>query len=171
MTCSFTQPQRRTSRAKPAAKVPDNVPVVRRPRGRPPGSAKRKVQPNQAEPGPAPKRSRVQNHQQSTARQNRNLVDKHMHNDKRNLHNNMERQRRIELKEFFEMLRKCVPETADNERASKVSILQKAEKYIKSLKQKSELLMPEIEMLRKKQAMLTNNLRNARGFFFRDNKK
>jgi len=83
-----------------------------------------------------------------------------------------ERQRRIELKEFFEILRNCVPETADNERASKVSILQKAEKYIKSLKQESELLMPEIEMLRKKQVMLKNNLRNARGMFsFRDNKK
>jgi len=95
-----------------------------------------------------------------------------MHNDKRNLHNDMERQRRIELKEFFEILRKCVPETADNERASKVSILQKAEKYIKSLKQESELMMPEIERLQKRQVMLKNKLRNARGmFYFRDNEK
>lgn len=49
--------------------------------------------------------------------------------EKRNLHNDMERQRRVDLRMSFEVLRKKIPEVAKKERAAKVVILNEAVKY------------------------------------------
>jgi Myc proto-oncogene protein len=46
--------------------------------------------------------------------------------EKRNLHNDMERQRRIGLKNLFEQLKREIPSIRDKERAPKVNILREA---------------------------------------------
>uniref|UniRef100_A0A336M618 CSON011505 protein n=1 Tax=Culicoides sonorensis TaxID=179676 RepID=A0A336M618_CULSO len=46
--------------------------------------------------------------------------------EKRNLHNDMERQRRIGLKNLFEELKSTIPSIKDKERAPKVNILREA---------------------------------------------
>lgn len=46
--------------------------------------------------------------------------------EKRNLHNDMERQRRIGLKNLFENLKDKVPSLREKERAPKVNILREA---------------------------------------------
>ncbi|XP_044016543.1 putative uncharacterized protein DDB_G0282133 isoform X2 [Aphidius gifuensis] len=53
--------------------------------------------------------------------------------DKRNLHNNMERQRRIELKDSFEFLRRLVPDLIEIDKAPKVKILNTAANYCEKL--------------------------------------
>ena len=51
----------------------------------------------------------------------------------RDLHNSMERQRRVDLRKNFDMLKVCVPELADNDKASKLNILNKAADYCRLL--------------------------------------
>jgi hypothetical protein len=47
----------------------------------------------------------------------------------RDLHNSMERQRRVDLRHNFDRLKVVVPELADSEKASKLTILNKAANY------------------------------------------
>ncbi|XP_055390143.1 myc protein [Condylostylus longicornis] len=53
--------------------------------------------------------------------------------EKRNLHNDMERQRRIGLKNLFEELKQQIPSIKDKERAPKVHILREAAKLCEQL--------------------------------------
>lgn len=83
--------------------------------------------------------------------------------EKRSLHNNMERQRRIDLRNAFEDLRLLVPEVSKKERAAKVVILREASTYcnnltniyskylayIKALKEKQEVLRSKVSSLRR----------------------
>lgn len=62
---------------------------------------------------------------------------------KRNMHNVLERRRRDELKDSFNDLRYVVPELADNERAPKVVILEKATEYIGQLTDSTHLIRAE----------------------------
>ncbi|XP_044747329.1 transcriptional regulator Myc-2 [Coccinella septempunctata] len=64
--------------------------------------------------------------------------DQHHPIEKRNLHNDMERQRRVDLRKAFEDLRKLVPEVMRKERAAKVVILREAAKYCNNLTQTSK---------------------------------
>lgn len=133
--------------------------VARRPRGRPPGStnaAKRKKNPAQnapvttglkrpapqdSMPTSTPKRARVS--QQTTQRGPRGKVRRNQllsedEEDKRNMHNNMERQRRISLRNLFEELRQKVPETAKKDKAPKVAILTETQIYCNDLVHKND---------------------------------
>ncbi|KAK0098957.1 hypothetical protein PV326_011981 [Microctonus aethiopoides] len=81
--------------------------------------------------------------------------DEEPDNDKRNLHNNMERQRRIELRHAFDDLRRLVPEIEAKEKAPKVAILQQAAEYCERLKQiyDENLLIEAAESKRQKKRL------------------
>ncbi|XP_018350445.1 PREDICTED: myb-like protein P [Trachymyrmex septentrionalis] len=146
-------------------------PVPRRPRGRPPGSSKRKA--NRS--GAVPKRTRIQTNvhiddQQSeqpfTSYQYQNSMrqfalqrDSSEDTERRRLHNDMERQRRVNMKQSYEHLRMEVPAVADNDRASKVSILKQGATFIKSLTELDNVLKIKAIPLRQKNAMLKRQLR------------
>lgn len=74
--------------------------------------------------------------------------------EKRNLHNNMERQRRIGLKNLFEELKRQVPNLKDKDRAPKVSILREAANLCRRFNKEEE----EKIALRKIQAKLYNRV-------------
>lgn len=83
--------------------------------------------------------------------------------EKRNLHNDMERQRRIGLKNLFEALKKQIPTIKDKERAPKVNILREAAKLCENLTREERLLSDQKEMLReqlKKRQEILNQLRS-----------
>lgn len=63
----------------------------------------------------------------------RNVSDDEPDTDKRNLHNNMERQRRIELRDAFDKLRELIPELKTKDKAPKVAILKQASDYCRKL--------------------------------------
>ncbi|XP_029665810.1 uncharacterized protein LOC115237099 [Formica exsecta] len=143
--------------------------TVRRPRGRPPGpnSAKRKrnaqISSNEAS-GPPPKQARVQTYQrgqkrQKCARQWRTQTfEDDDEEDKRNLHNNMERQRRISMKNFFDVLKQHVPAIANKERVAKVTILRQAKAYINTLEAEDIVSLPERKKLERQQQILRKKL-------------
>ncbi len=78
--------------------------------------------------------------------------------EKRNLHNNMERQRRIGLKNLFEELKCHIPSLRDKERAPKVNILREAAAYCTKLRREEE----QYAELMKKHNRLAGRLRNLK---------
>ncbi|KAM7349234.1 bHLH transcription factor Myc isoform 1-T2 [Cochliomyia hominivorax] len=78
--------------------------------------------------------------------------------EKRNLHNDMERQRRIGLKNLFEALKKQIPSIKDKERAPKVNILREAAKLCEALTREDQQLLEQKaklkEELRRKKELL-----------------
>jgi Myc proto-oncogene protein len=82
--------------------------------------------------------------------------------EKRNLHNNMERQRRIGLKNLFEELKVQIPSLKDKERAPKVNILREAATYCNKLKTDEDTYA---ELLKKNQRLMAriNNLKKSMG--------
>lgn len=85
--------------------------------------------------------------------------------EKRSLHNNMERQRRIDLRNAFEELRLVVPEVAKKGRAAKVVILREAATYCDRLGSMSELMEKELVDLRKQQEFLRTRVSQLRRCF------
>ncbi|XP_017112354.1 myc protein [Drosophila elegans] len=67
--------------------------------------------------------------------------------EKRNQHNDMERQRRIGLKNLFEALKKQIPTIRDKERAPKVNILREAAKLCIQLTQEEQELSLQRQLL------------------------
>jgi hypothetical protein len=82
--------------------------------------------------------------------------------EKRHLHNNMERQRRIDLRNLFNDLKKLVPEVNKKQRAAKVLILRGAAQYCEDLSKTSDVLGMRVEHLRQKQARLRAQLSKLR---------
>lgn len=82
--------------------------------------------------------------------------------EKRSLHNNMERQRRIDLRNAFEDLRLLVPEVSKKERAAKVVILREASQYCRSLTNSHNNHLTHIEELKKKQEWLRSRVSSLR---------
>lgn len=78
--------------------------------------------------------------------------------EKRNLHNNMERQRRIGLKNLFEELKRQIPNLRDKDRAPKVNILREAAALCNRLNRESE----QINELRQHQKKLYERVRFLR---------
>lgn len=72
--------------------------------------------------------------------------------EKRNLHNNMERQRRIGLKNLFEELKCQIPSLKDKERAPKVNILREAAGYCTKLRRDEDL---HAELTKKHNRLMT----------------
>lgn len=141
-----------------------NKSVVRRPRGRPPGpnSVKRKAAQNSLKEtyDSSPKQfarvhpyQRRQN-QQRSARLRASLDEK----DKRELHNNMERQRRGSLKNDLDRLKLQIPEIATKPKASKVVILNSARAYVSSLRETNDYLTKEAESLQHQNFLIQRRL-------------
>ncbi|XP_021694469.1 myc protein [Aedes aegypti] len=78
--------------------------------------------------------------------------------EKRNLHNDMERQRRIGLKNLFEELKRQIPNLRDKERAPKVNILREAAVLCTRLNREQE----QLNALRKQQQRLYARVRQLR---------
>lgn len=152
-----------------------------RPRGRPPlpANARKRTAPPPPPPPPTetkrPKRSK--SHQKRSKYNDiddiplpptngikcippsRSSSDSEPDTEKRSLHNNMERQRRIDLRKAFEDLRLMVPGVERNEKAPKVSILRQAAVYcdmlskqdleIHELRLEQERLLARVSQLRR----------------------
>ncbi|CAG9827754.1 unnamed protein product [Diabrotica balteata] len=82
--------------------------------------------------------------------------------EKRSLHNNMERQRRIDLRNAFEDLRVLVPEVSKKERAAKVVILREAAQYCDFLTNTSTKYSKHFDELKKKQEFLRRRVSQLR---------
>lgn len=78
--------------------------------------------------------------------------------ERRSMHNDMERLRRIGLKNLFDELKKQIPATKDKERAPKVVILREAAALCRKLREE-EL---EREYLKKQQNKLVTKLKKLR---------
>ncbi|XP_053681839.1 myc protein [Sabethes cyaneus] len=78
--------------------------------------------------------------------------------EKRNLHNDMERQRRIGLKNLFEELKRQIPTLREKERAPKVNILREAANLCQRLNREQE----QLNALRKQQQRLYARVRQLR---------
>merc|ERR1719193_2293068 len=83
----------------------------------------------------------------------------------RNVHNQMERQRRTDLKNAFDQLKDYVPTIANSDRASKQMVLDKAIEHCKSLKMKEitareekKNIVQRNELLKKKLALLESQI-------------
>lgn len=172
LTLNITQKQQNANQL--AANIDKTT--VRRPRGRPPGpnSAKRKraaqIDSNETS-GPAPKRARVQTNQRGQKRQKyvkhwraqtSEEEDDEEDSAKRNLHNNMERQRRISMKNFFDALKQHVPTIANKERVAKVTILNQAKIHISALKDEDNAGLSRIKQLRRQNQILEKKFEELR---------
>ncbi|XP_061715537.1 myc proto-oncogene protein [Cydia pomonella] len=78
--------------------------------------------------------------------------------ERRSIHNDMERLRRIGLKNLFDELKKQIPATKDKERAPKVVILREAASLCRKLREEEI----ERECLRKQQNKLLTKLKKLR---------
>jgi len=76
-------------------------------------------------------------------------------------HNNMERMRRIDLRNSFDSLKKLVPPLSKSTKCSKVEILRRAEEYIKALKSLEKRLVREEASMRSKNDALKVKLLHA----------
>lgn len=82
--------------------------------------------------------------------------------EKRSLHNNMERQRRIELRNAFEDLRLLVPEIEDKEKAPKVAILRQAAIYCDRLTEIDRATVAKVMEMKRRQEKLRARLSQLR---------
>lgn len=81
--------------------------------------------------------------------------------ERRSIHNDMERLRRIGLKNLFDELKKQIPATRDKDRAPKVVILREAAALCRKLRDEDA----EREYLKKQQAKLAAKLKKLRMAF------
>jgi len=77
----------------------------------------------------------------------------------RDLHNTMERQRRVELKDALEEVKLSVPSIAQSERASKLTILTKATDYCNQLSSRSVKLRRDLATEKNRSLQLKKKLR------------
>lgn len=71
---------------------------------------------------------------------NSELDDQPLSYEKRNMHNDMERQRRIGMRNLFVELKKAIPTLDDRERVPKVNILKEAISYCEKIKRDENIL-------------------------------
>lgn len=150
-----------------------------RPRGRPPSNPARK-RTAQTEQKPA-KRARQRTYTRrsnpvrcmttpsppmkmntSASSASRSSSEDELDTEKRSLHNNMERQRRIELRNAFEELRILVPAIESKEKAPKVAILRQAAMYCDMLTELDQSTVAKVMDLRKRQEKLRARLSQLR---------
>lgn len=79
--------------------------------------------------------------------------------DARDLHNYMERQRRTELKNAYDIVKTCVPTISSSDRVSKQMILDKAIEFCRSLRQTESLAHKQRRMLMEKNTELKKKLK------------
>lgn len=76
-------------------------------------------------------------------------------------HNNMERLRRIDLRNSFDNLKKLVPILAKSAKCSKVEILRRAEEYVRGIRNLEKRLVKEETTLRNRNEALKIKLAQA----------
>ena len=84
----------------------------------------------------------------------------------RDLHNSMERQRRVDLKINFDQLKDKVPELRDTDKASKMVILNKAAEYSRLLCKTDLVLDKERDRVARRNAELRQRLELAKRSFY-----
>ena len=77
----------------------------------------------------------------------------------------MERQRRVDLRKNFDMLKVCVPELADVEKASKLNILNKAADYCRMLVSMDAKVKKELEKEQQKNELMRKKLEALTSIF------
>ncbi|XP_076762488.1 bHLH transcription factor Myc [Xylocopa sonorina] len=92
----------------------------------------------------------------------RSSSDDELDTEKRSLHNNMERQRRIELRNAFEELRVLVPAVETKEKAPKVAILRQAAVYCDMLTEIGQITVAKVAELKRRQDKLRARLSHLR---------
>ena len=155
----------------------DKTPAPR-PRGRPPSNParKRSAQPEQ-KPAKRARHHRTYQRRNKVGRcltvssppskipvpsTSRSSSDDELDTEKRSLHNNMERQRRIELRNAFEELRVLVPAVETKEKAPKVAILRQAAVYCDMLAEIGQITVAKVTELRRRQEKLRARLSQLR---------
>ncbi|XP_046587207.1 myc protein [Neodiprion lecontei] len=103
--------------------------------------------------------------QASSSTVSRSSSDDEPDTEKRSLHNNMERQRRIELRNAFEDLRVLVPEVQMKEKAPKVVILRQAAVYCNKLTETDRTNTDAVSDLKSRQDRLRSKLSQLRRNF------
>lgn len=86
----------------------------------------------------------------------------HEPTEKRHLHNNMERQRRIGIRILFLALKDVIPELSIRERCAKVLILRSGAEYCEELRTSSAELEASVSKLKKRQMKLMAKLSHLR---------
>lgn len=122
------------------------------------GSMKRKRVSTPANPNRSRRRS-------SPAKRSRFSNGYLIDTEKRSLHNNMERMRRVDLRNAFEDLRQLVPAIVDSHKAAKVTILKDATHYVRELHLKDRNLSAQLVALRREQERLRTTLSQLRRIF------
>ena len=84
----------------------------------------------------------------------------------RDLHNSMERQRRVDLKINFDQLKDKVVELRDVDKASKMVILNKAAEYARLLQKTDHVLGSERERVARRNAELRQRLEAAKRNYY-----
>ena len=92
----------------------------------------------------------------------RALEDGEDSSERRHQHNDMERRRRVAMRDAISKLRKLVPAVADNKRAAKVLILNEAATFCQSLSAVDERLSRVQAELSRRQKELSARLRELR---------
>ncbi|XP_023715228.1 N-myc protein isoform X3 [Cryptotermes secundus] len=82
--------------------------------------------------------------------------------ERRNQHNDMERKRRVDMRDAISNLRKLVPAVSDNKRAAKVLILNEAAAYCRQLHAVGEHMSRAREELYRRQKVLSARLKELR---------
>lgn len=95
-------------------------------------------------------------HDHSSSSSSANNLSTNFSAEKRNLHNDLERQRRVGLKNLFEELKFEIPSLRDKDRAPKVTILREAAALCTEMSRQQELVFA----LRKKREKLMQTARN-----------
>merc|ERR1712156_778992 len=99
---------------------------------------------------------------QSAMRKRKERSLKMQEGEARQIHNQMERQRRNELKLSFDKLKTVLPELAASDKASKQQILDKAVDTVKMIKSTEVSLMNRRNSLNKSNALLKEKLRKLK---------
>lgn len=89
--------------------------------------------------------------------------------EKRKFHNNMERKRRVDLRNLFEELRELLPSLQNKKRAPKVQILNEAESLCNDLSYRSTVLSRQWDELKREQLRLKSAIAPLRCMFFEKN--
>ncbi|KAF7265876.1 hypothetical protein GWI33_020624 [Rhynchophorus ferrugineus] len=84
------------------------------------------------------------------------------HTDKRHLHNDMERQRRVDLRIAFDNLKAVVPEVSGTKKIAKVNILLQAAEYCYGLTKTNTNYTKQLDELRKRQVWLRQRVSQLR---------
>lgn len=74
----------------------------------------------------------------------------------------MERQRRIDLRNLFNDLKKLIPDISKKQRAAKVLILRGAAQYCQELQHTEEVMARRVEAMRQQQARYRAHLSKLR---------